>query len=181
MITINFDNTFEPVEVAEDISYMTFYTTLQGGGQTMLKIEVKPLVDPLLPNVYNLCFGPIGDDGEINDSVSVPHLDINKVFSTIILFALTFLQTNRNITIGLDGSNETRAYLYHRMFVTNRAYLSDYFVAIGVDWYVKLLRTWDIERTADNKPFFKPKPEIFDYDRPARDMYRYYMFHLLPE
>jgi hypothetical protein len=43
-----------------------------------LTIEIKLLADALLPHVYNLCFRPIGADGEINDAVAVPHSDINK-------------------------------------------------------------------------------------------------------
>lgn len=56
---------------------------------------------------------------------------------------------------------EVRAYLYHRMFLTNKEYLEQYFVSVGVDWYVKLLRNGDVERNADRHPHFKPKPEPF--------------------
>jgi hypothetical protein len=63
------------------------------------------------------------------------------------------------------------------MFFKNKAYLEEFFVSIGVDWYVRLLRNGDIERDADGEPYFKPKPEPFDYKR-VRDLNRYYMFHL---
>ena len=82
------------------------------------------------------------------------------------------------MTIGIDGSNDIRAYLYHRMFLTNREYLDEYFVTIGVDWYVKLLRNGSIEIDNNGQVYFKPKPEPFDYHRLAINLYRYYMFRL---
>lgn len=161
---------------------MTFESPQRNGAEpVLLKIKIKNLEDQLLPNVFNLSFGPIQEDGEIDDNIRLHHQDVNRVFSTIILFALTFLQTYRHATIGLDGSNDGRAYLYHRMFVTNREYLGQFFISLGVDWYVRLLRNLTVEEDANGNPFFKPKPEPFDYTRSTRDLYRYYMFHLIPD
>ncbi len=57
--------------------------------------------------------------------------------------------------------------------------MDEYFMTIGVDWYVKLLRNkTDIERDYNGNPFFKPRPEAFDYTRNRHDLYRYYMFQL---
>lgn len=100
------------------------------------------------------------------------------MFSTIMLFVLAFLDENPHVTIGLDGSDDIRAYMYHRMFLTNKAYFANYFFTLGVDWFVRLLRNGKIELDSDGAPFFKPKPEPFDYRRSANDLYRYYMFHL---
>lgn len=113
----------------------------------------------------------------MDDKAKIPHQNPSKAFSTILLFCLTYLKQFPDRTIGLDGSNEGRAYLYHRMFLTNKAYFEEYFVSIGVDWYVKLLRNGQVETDAQGLPYFKPKPEPFDYTR-LRDLYRYYMFHL---
>lgn len=100
------------------------------------------------------------------------------MFSTVLLFALSFLRKNNSSTIGVDGSNDIRAYLYHRMFLTNKNYLCDVIITIGVDWYVRLLRNNTVEKDNLGFPFFKPKPEQFDYQRSTKDLYRYYMFHL---
>jgi len=81
--------------------------------------------------------------------------------------------------IGLDGSDDLRATLYHSMFIVNKETMGEYFTSIGVDWYVKLLRNEeDIERTASGEPFFKPRPEAFNYHRTRHDLYRYYMLTL---
>ena len=56
----------------------------------------------------------------------------------------------------MDGSNDARAYLYHRMFISNKDYLKEYFDTIGVDWYVRLMRNNEIECDATGYAFFKP-------------------------
>lgn len=178
MIKIDFEDTYEPVEVAADLSFMTFYSETKDESTVLLKVLISPLQDSFLLNVSNLSFGPLLSSGEIDDTVKINHLNKNKMFSTILLFSLAHLQSNPQITIGIDGSNNTRAYLYHRMFHTNREYLDEYFITIGVDWYVKLLRNGDVERDEKGFPYFKPRPEPFDYERPSSSLYRYYMFHL---
>ena len=125
MIKINFEDIFEPIEVSEDLSSTTFYSNVSTGEDVLIKVEIEPLGDPLLMDVYNLAFGPLDDSGAIVDTANVNHKDIGKMFSTVLSFALFFLQhnANPNISIGLDGSNDVRAYLYHRMFQTNKKHL----------------------------------------------------------
>jgi len=183
MIRIDFENTFEPVEIAEDLSFMIFYSPDKDGDNVLIKVKIQSLKDPLLPAVYNLAFGPYipnaaNPDEDIDDVAKIKHTDTNKMFSTVLFFGLVFLQANPDFIIGIDGSTETRAYLYHRMFQTNINHLNEYFVTIGVDWYVRLLRNNNIEVDRNGSPFFKPKPEPFDIQRPTTDLYRYYMFHL---
>jgi hypothetical protein len=178
VVKIKFDETYEITSVTPDLRVATFYSIDKEGNAVLLKMKIKPVDYALLPNVYNLSFGTLKQDDKIDDTTRIAHQDHNKVFSTILFFALTFLEVNPTITIGIDGSNDARAYIYHRMFHTNKEYLSEYFVALGVDWFVRLLRNEDIERLEDGSPFFKPRPEPFDYQRNTRDLYRYYMFHL---
>lgn len=155
------------------------FNALQSDGnvqQIFVKISKHP--DPLLPDVYNLGFGPPNNNGSFKDDVNLHHSDINKVFSTVLFLALAFLDSNNHLTIGIDGSNDLRARLYHRMFKHNRVYLDDYFLAIGVDWYVRIFRSGQYEAHEDGTPYSKPRPELFDYERENRDLYRYYMFKL---
>lgn len=180
MININFDDTFELEEVSDDNSCMTFISPLKNGGQILLKVRLALLDDPQLPNVYNLCFGPLYGDGSVDDNARVNHQDVSRVFSTILLFCLNFLQENPGLLIGLDGSNDARAYLYHRMFVTNRDNLNRYFITSGVDWYVRLMRNGTVEVDENDEILIKPKPMNFDYGRNMNDLYRYYLFYLNP-
>ncbi|MEE4000834.1 hypothetical protein V1T75_10830 [Tenacibaculum sp. FZY0031] len=181
MIKIDLDDTFDANSASEDLSRFTFNSELKNEAIVELHVLISKHPDPLLPDVYNLAFGPLGDDNEIDDEIILSHRNVNKVFSTVLLFAITFLENNRdeNYFIGIDGSNEIRANLYHRMFRYNYNSLSDTIVTVGVDWYVKLLRNGtDIERDSDGIPLFKPRPEPFDLNRSPKDLYRYYMFSL---
>lgn len=157
---------------------MAFYSEIEDSTDVLIKIEISPYGDPLLPNVFNLAFGPLSASGEIDDTAKINHQNKNKVFSTILLFSLVYLQSSPDVVIGIDGSNDVRAYLNHRMFLTNREYLNEYFITIGVDWYFKLLRDNTVEMDEGGFPYFKPKPEPFDYQRPARNLYRYYMYQI---
>jgi hypothetical protein len=178
VVKINFENVYAHQATASNFMEAIFNSYDKEGKPVLLKILIDPPKNSMLPNVYNLCFGPLTREGVIDDTAHIYHEDLNKLFSTIILFSLTFLQENPKATIGLDGSNDARAYLYHRIFSSNKIYLDEYFVALGTDWFVRLMRNNDYERRPDGFAFFKPKPEPFDYQRPARDLYRYYMFNL---
>jgi len=178
MIIINLDDVFEPIAVSEDLSQYLFESELTDDTVILLKVKITFNDEPLLPNVYNLAFGPlVGDDG-VNDAVKLKHKNTYKVFSSIILYAITYMEQYPDRIIGIDGSNDVRAYLYHRMFATNHEYLKDILVTIGLDWYVRLLRNGTIEIDKDGSPFFKPKPEPFDLQRKTTDLYRYYTIQL---
>jgi hypothetical protein len=178
MILINLEDTFVATSASEDFKEYTFDSTLTDKSIVSLKVEISSLGDPLLPNVYNLAFGPLNAHGAIDDTAKLKHSDTGKVFSTIILFAITFLQEYPDTTIGIDGSNDVRAFLYHRMFIKNYESIKEYVITIGVDWYVRLLRNGSFELDNNGLPFFKPKPEPFDLQRSPQDLYRYYMLNL---
>lgn len=181
MIKIDFDNTYplERVEMNPQKSIAEFVSLQINADPVLMRVVIHPHPDPLLVNVYNLAMGPPVKDDSIDDKSRLKHQDSSAVFSTAILFALAFLTEYTDTTIGLDGSDDLRATLYHSMFITNREIMNEYFVPIGVDWYVKLLRNrQEIERTPEGEPFFKPRPEPFDYNRGRHDLYRYYMIKL---
>jgi len=178
MIKINFEDTIVPLYVSSDFTEFRFISNLKDRTSIELQVQITKHPDVFLPEVYNLAFGPLGLDGQIDDSIRLHHDNKNKVFSTIILFAIIFLQENKDKSIGIDGSNDTRAYLYHRMFESNYEELSEFLITIGVDWYVKLLRCNDVERDEEGNPLFKPRPEPFDIERKSSNLYRYYIFSL---
>ncbi|RBQ11545.1 DUF6934 family protein [Pedobacter miscanthi] len=177
-ITINFEQTYSATFISEDLTEMTFDSPQRDGSSTKILVKISKHPDPLLPDVYNLGFGPPDLNGSFLDDVSLQHFDINRVFSSVLFLALVFLDTNSHLTIGIDGSNDFRARLYHRMFKHNSIYLAEYFTAIGVDWYVRIFRNGNYEQYEDGTPFAKPRPELFDYERENRDLYRYYMIKL---
>lgn len=181
MFSVELENAYDVLwgEINPELSIVEFNAPQKEGGPVLLRVRIEPYGDPLLPGVYNLSLGPPDENGEINDHVRLRHHDSARVYSTVILFALAFLTEYPEASIGLDGSNDIRANLYHSMFLLNRNAVSEYFDAVGVDWYVKLLRNQqDVERDHDGNPFFKPRPEEFDYTRTRADLYRYYILQL---
>ncbi len=180
MVKINFENTYQLLTVAEDLTFATFNTVLKNGETLLLKIAITPHHDPLLPAIYNLAFGPIDTNGEMNDQIKIHHSNLEKTFSTVLLIASVFLKQNSNLLIGIDGTNDARAYLYHRILISNRGYFDQFFITIGIDWYVRLLRDGYMELDQEESPYFKPKPELFDYQRPCKDLYRYYALRIKP-
>ena len=180
MIKINLEDTIVPHYVSQDLTDFRFYSPQKKGGVAELIVQIRNINDPLLSNVYNLGFGPPDGAGSFSDTVSLSHSNPGKVFSTVILVAIAFLERNPSLAIGIDGSDDRRAYLYHRMFSSNRHPLEETLILTGVDWYVRLLRSGDVERDPSGAAYFKPRPEAFDFQRKTNDLYRYYLINLKP-
>lgn len=177
-IEINLDDTYDYTETRRDQSEMTFSSPQRDGSFSIIQVGIEEYLALGMPNVYNLGFGPPNGNGGIIDHVPLKHLDNDKVFSTILLFALKFLRRNPETIIGLDGSDDKRTILYHLMFKRNKNYLDQILTAMGVDWYIRVFRDWTYDADAEGNFISRPRPETFDYNRPRHDLYRYYMFHL---
>ena len=177
-IVVNFDDTYVPVTLNQELTLMTFMAPQKLGADQELLIKIEPLGNPFLPNVFNLGFGPPDGAGGFVDNVRLKHENPDKVFSTVLFMGLAFLGENEGLTLGVDGSDDLRATLYQMMFKTNKDYLDEYFIPLGVDYYVRIFRDGSYEAYPDHSPFAKPKAEAFDYDRSRHDLYRYYLFRL---
>ena len=177
-IIINFQDTYEPVSIESDFSAMTFNSPQRDGTNELILVKIEPLENLFLPNVYNLGFGPPDGKGGFKDDVRPKHKDVPKVFSTVLFHSLNFLGENPKLMLGIDGSDDLRATLYQMMFKTNRKYLDEFFVPLGVDYYVRIFRNGNYEQDEFGNFISKPRAEPFDYDRSRHDLYRYYLFRL---
>jgi len=157
---------------------MSFESPQKDGTIRLIIVRVDPHPDPLLPNVFNLGFGPSDKNGGFHDTMRLKHLDNNKVFSTVLFHGLNFLEENSQLVMGVDGSDDIRATLYHLMFKTNRNYLDEFFTPLGIDWYVRIYRNGKYDADAQGNYIAKPRSEPFDYQRSRHDLYRYYTFRL---
>jgi hypothetical protein len=137
---IDFDNIYAIEPVGNNLRTNSFKTELAGGMLADMHIEISDEQHELFPNVYNLSFGPLNKKGRIDDSIKLTHAYYSKVFSTILLEALTYLSHNPDHYIGIDGSNNARAYLYYRFIRRNYDYLNTYFNMYGVKYYVRITR-----------------------------------------
>ena len=90
-IIINLEDTYEPVTLETDLTMMTFIAPQIKNAAQELVIKIEPLGNPLLPNVYNLGFGPPDGKGGFIDNVRLKHEDAGKVFSTVLFLGLAFL------------------------------------------------------------------------------------------
>jgi hypothetical protein len=177
MVRIDLGNTYELTNASldRDNSLMEFLSPQKDGTTSLIRVEIKHYPDPLLPTVCNLAMGPLTEDGRIDDQIRLKHLDRSIVYSTLVFCMLLFLKRYPDLTVGLDGSNDLRAAIYHGIFLFNRNHLDEDLIPFGIDWYVRLLRNGeDVERRTDGTPFFKPISERFDYKRSRHDLYRYY-------
>src|SRR5216684_3618250 len=86
-----------------------FDTILINGETVRLGIRVAFSTHPIMSNVYNLSFGPIDKDGNIDDKARLSHQNHSKVFSTVLSQALDFLAEHTDVYLGIDGSNNARA------------------------------------------------------------------------
>lgn len=66
-VNIDFGKTYEMESISEDLRVTTFYTETVSGDRVQLKVEIDSECHELLPNVFNLAFGPIDVNGKIND------------------------------------------------------------------------------------------------------------------
>jgi len=139
-ITINFEDTYDIEDISEDLKSFYFASIDKNGSPIRLQVRIEDNKNKFLPNVFNLAFGPLDDKGDIDDTATIDHQNVSKMYSTILLGALTFLRANPNKVMGIDGSNLVRACLYYRLFQHNYSYLLQYFDVFGVKFYIRLLR-----------------------------------------
>jgi hypothetical protein len=186
-IKIDFENTYDIENLSSDLTSFQFKTvTKKTKDAEETEIELGVILannrNKFLPQVFNLGFGPFKEDKTIDDKAEIIHKDSSKVYSTILLGALTFLNSNKDRFVGVDGSDIRRAYLYFRLLQSNYDYLTQYFKLIGVKYYIRLLR--GIEQadpyTPDptdlaTQPFIITKGESIRCEK----LYNYFIYNLI--
>ncbi|HEV3411114.1 MAG TPA: hypothetical protein VG101_01490 [Puia sp.] len=180
-VILNFDTSYSVEKATDDLKNGFFTTDLQEGGKELLKIEISKNPHELMPGVYNLGFGPVTEDGRINDKAELPHRDYSKVFSTILFVGYRYMAKNPDHMLGIDGSDNRRAVLYFRMLQRNYDYLDNYFEIFGLKYYVRMTRFG--KRQYDNPFDFAdvlPSPEKIIKNMRIRLewLYNYFIFKL---
>jgi len=92
------------------------YTFISLGKREIVKmVEFTPTS---VKNVFNLGFGDLLPNGEIDDMVNSNNGDIIKIFATIIHILQDFTEQNPSFEILFLGSTPQRTSLYNRMLKT---------------------------------------------------------------
>jgi hypothetical protein len=156
-----------------------FHTELQDGKTLPLMIRINEVPHALFPNAYNMSFGPLNERGQINDKAELPHKNYSKVFSTILFRALQYLNINPDHYIGVDGSDNNRAYYYWRFLQRNFDYLAQYFDVFGVKYYVRITRygKHQYENPFDFDDIHPKADMIVKTNEWPEQMYNYFTFH----
>ncbi|PSL32086.1 DUF6934 family protein [Chitinophaga ginsengisoli] len=139
-VKINFDDVYDINTTSCEMKSASFDTELADGNKKKLMVAISDQAHELMPNVYNLAFGPLNANGKIDDKAQIKHRDYSKAFSTILLHARTYLAKNPAHYLGIDGSNNSRALLYYRIILDNFEYLSNYFNIGAMKYYVRIAR-----------------------------------------
>ncbi|WEK34935.1 MAG: hypothetical protein P0Y53_20800 [Candidatus Pseudobacter hemicellulosilyticus] len=178
---IDFDNLYEIEHISPDLKLSSFHTELDTGDVVPLVVKISNQTHALLPNVYNLAFGPLNPKGKIDDKAELAHHNYSKVFSTILFTAFAYLKTNPGHYLGIDGSDNARAYFYYRALQRNFAFLNRHFNMYGIKYFVRITR---FGKTQYDNPFdFEDIiPYPFKIDKDARisqdHMYNYFIFNM---
>lgn len=138
-LKIDFNDRYDVKKISGDYRNSRFTTILKDGVEVPLYIQISNETHELMPDVYNLSFGPMRGD-RIDDKAELRHSDYSKVFSTILFDALKYLTENPSHSVGIDGSDNRRAYLYYHILQRNFDYLNKYFSLSGLKYYVRITR-----------------------------------------
>lgn len=84
------------------------------------------------PNVYNLAFGNVLEDGNIDDHIKNGNHDRNKVLATIAIAVYEFTSRNPGKLVYFTGSTPARTRLYRMALTINFPELSIDFEIFGV-------------------------------------------------
>jgi hypothetical protein len=180
-VKIDFDSLYDIENISPDLKFSSFRTQLNNGIEMPLVVRISNQSHALLPNVYNLSFGPLNAKGKLDDKAELTHSNYSKVFSTILFSALAYLETNPGHYLGIDGSDNARAYFYYRALQRNFGYLDKHFRMYGVKYYVRISR---FGKTQYDNPFdfedIIPYPFRIGKDDPISQdhMYNYFIFNL---
>lgn len=178
-IKIDLENCYAINTISKDQELRSFETVLKNGEKLMLGVQINDEMHPIIPNVYNLSFGPFDQANLINDQARLHHQDHSKVFSTIILSGLTFLKSNPSKYLGIDGSCNARAYLYYRCICHNLTYLSQFFRIYGIKYYVRILRDFGHTEHLDWEDITAEPSVIGEKKLSPEKLYNYFIFSAL--
>jgi len=108
----------------------TRYKFISSGKRAIEKVvEFTPTT---LKNVYNLGFGDLLPNGEMDDTANSNNGDIIKVFATVINILQDFTEANPSFEIGFSGSTFERTKIYNRIIKTYYQSFSKIFIVSGL-------------------------------------------------
>jgi hypothetical protein len=116
-------------EAYTDVKFNTDYSKFdfisEGcNGKIPKRVQILPMP---IPNVYNLSFGDIKENGELDDLTISNNGDRNKILATIVKVVVEYSYKFPNRYIFFQGSTEQRTRLYRIAVSLNLEELSEIF------------------------------------------------------
>lgn len=179
IVKFDFTDTYQVDPVSNNWKSHSFTSVLKDGSFVPLRVEISGTPHAMFPNTFNLSFGPVNSMGDIDDSAELAHKNYSKVFSSVLLTGLFYLLEHPDQNLGIDGSDEARAYLYHRYIQQNFIYLDQFFEMYAVKYFVRIGRYK--KRPYDNPFDFReiiPASERIEagMELTSSLMYNYFLF-----
>jgi hypothetical protein len=108
----------------------TIYTFISSGTKGEFEIEVQftPIEET---GYYNLGFGALDDNRQIDDTIILNNGDRDKILATVAGFAKEFLDKHPHAAVAFSGSSPARTRLYRRAISINLEELSLEFEILG--------------------------------------------------
>lgn len=105
------------------------FTSSGDKGQFQIGVQFTLFVEPSL---YNLGFGVLDENGEIDDSIVLNNGDRNKILATVAGVAQIFLHQHPKTSIFFAGNTSARTRLYRRAISINYHELNKSFNIVGI-------------------------------------------------
>ncbi|MGG9960868.1 DUF6934 family protein [Ferruginibacter sp. SUN106] len=108
---------FEKYEIRTSSSFLRFeFYSIGPKGKIKKQVIFKAFKEN--PEVFNLAFGDVGKNGEVNDLIITGNKDSKKVLATVVATVFKFFEKYPNAYIFATGSTKSRTRLY-RIGITN--------------------------------------------------------------
>jgi hypothetical protein len=129
--------TYSEIEVYDDFS--TFDFVSDGcNGKILKRVQILPMQ---IPNLYNLSFGDIKGNGDLDDLTISNNGDRNKILATVVKVVMEYSYKFPDRYIFFQGSTEQRTRLYRIAVSLNLEELSEIF-----DIYAYITGSLDLVR-----------------------------------
>jgi hypothetical protein len=120
----------EKYEVEASESFLKFEFFSNGSKGIIKKlIEFEPFEKT--PNVFNIGFGDVDENGNINDLIITDNNDSQKVLATVALSIIKFFERYPNCYVFAKGSTNSRTRLYKIGITNNWNDISQIFEVYG--------------------------------------------------
>lgn len=142
---------FEKYEIEASPSLLRFeFYSIGPKGKIKKQIEFKEF--PESPTVYNIGFGDVDTEGNINDLTITGNSDSQKVLATVALAVWRFLEKYPACYVYATGSTKGRSRLYKMGIANNLDELSENFIVFGL-----FNNTWEMFEKEKNYEEFLVK------------------------